>query len=735
MRDTGFVARDDFLAGMEMQLSGEPLAEAMGRDLAGYERSLLPTDQYSDDGTLSTVTDVTGFSIGVESYEYSKQPMNSVAFESGAGTSLVFGPLVAPGQGDEAEATLEQAMERYARATNAWGRFVVAPGSWRGASANPLGYPGLWPTTHVFASFDPAIAPTSDVELNCAIPSDEGSGDDTVADYECDPTTLHLSDRAAQVEARLAPGADGFSGWKYALWVINYLQVMHDTAGQLVASVPEDDLASVGVPGNPVVGDDGSGGATFPGTYIGSSDLEGFQAALLIDELDNRAADWLLHLTTADGATLSGFTSVADALAYGEESPLRWFPGSIRVSETAGSSDFPAPSYELDRADSDSLGLLSLAGAYAEVYALCDRANPDIGGSQPTRVYFDGDPFPEDDGLADGDPTLHDRALAIIRVAVLDAVRLHRDQATGALVDTATFAGATPTRGTRASVVSTAYSLVALRTVALALGSQLSLYSNNSPDTALLSSPLDGVPVDADGTPFSALLGELIRSEAELLYNHLTRPDGSAFEAVDVATGAALGDADSLDAHTAAIRGLFAAYLATGETRYRDRAIAVFDRLETVFFDPMARIYTGTPAPVASVEFSPLRFGMLQGALREAYLLVGDRPGNEALGAELEGRIGRLNKLVLNGWDDQNGDSRVDWPGECVLLRDGTPAGGLEMAERALTGEIGSLETELAPGDPRTPTSDRDQDCVPEVDDAELPAALARQIRFDVVAP
>ena len=735
MRDTRFVARDDFLAGMEMQLSGEPLAEAMGRDLAGYERSLVPTDQYSDDGTFMTVTDVAGFSIGVESYEYSKQPMNSVAFESGAGTSLVFGPLVAADQSADPEASLEQRIERDARASNAWGRFVVAPGAWRGASANPLGYPGLWPTTHVFAGFDPRIAPTSDVDLDCAIPSDEGSGDDTVGDYECDPTTLHLPDRAAQVEARLTPGADGFSAWKYGLWIINYLQVMHDTSGQLVASVAAGDLASVGVPGNSVVGDNGAGGATYPGTYVGSSDLEGVQAAVLIDEVDNRAADWLLHLTTADGASLSGFASVAEALAYGEDSPLRWFPGSIRVSETAGPGDFPAPSYQLDSADSDSLDLLSLAGGYAEVYALTDRANPDIGGSQPTLVYFDGDPFAEDDGLADGDPTLHDRALAIIRVAVIDAVRLHRDQTSGALVDTTSFAGATPTRGTRASVQSTAYSLVALRVVELALGSRLALYSNNAPDAALLSSPLDRVPVDADGTTFSGLLGDLIRSQAELLYNQLTLPDGSAFAAVDVATGAVVGDADSLDAHTAAIRGLFAAYLATGETRYRDRAVAVFDRLETVFYDPAARIYTGTPAPVTSVEFSPLRFAMLQAALREAYLMVGDRPGNQTLGTDLEGRIGRLNKLVLNGWDDQNGNSQVDWPGECVLLRDGAPAGGLEMAERALTGEIGSLETELAPGDPRTPTSDRDKDCVPEVDDAGLPAALARRIRLDVVAP
>src|SRR5450755_853418 len=36
--DTTFVTEDHFIAAVEMQLSGEPFAEAMGRDLGGYTR-------------------------------------------------------------------------------------------------------------------------------------------------------------------------------------------------------------------------------------------------------------------------------------------------------------------------------------------------------------------------------------------------------------------------------------------------------------------------------------------------------------------------------------------------------------------------------------------------------------------------------------------------------------------------------------------------------------------------
>ena len=42
--DTTFVTEDHFIAAVEMQLSGEPFAEAMGRDLGGYTRDYACQD-------------------------------------------------------------------------------------------------------------------------------------------------------------------------------------------------------------------------------------------------------------------------------------------------------------------------------------------------------------------------------------------------------------------------------------------------------------------------------------------------------------------------------------------------------------------------------------------------------------------------------------------------------------------------------------------------------------------
>jgi hypothetical protein len=85
---------------------------------------------------------------------------------------------------------------------------------------------------------------------------------------------------------------------------------------------------------------------------------------------------------------------------------------------------------------------------------------------------------------------------------------------------------------------------------------------------------------------------------------------------------------------------------------------------------------------------------------------------------------------VLDGWDDRNENGIVDWPDECTLVNGSIPAGGLQMGERTLTGEIGSQEEHIVVN--RFPTIDRNVNCVAEIDDAKLPAALADSVTFHI---
>jgi hypothetical protein len=751
--DTTFVTRDHFIASVEMQLSGEPFAEAMGRDLAGYSRdfvcqtSLCSPDIYHDPdlnggvaGGVVGRTDTAGYSSAVESYEYSKQPMNNIAFESGAGTALLFGPVVNPNAAVGAAALQglrdwEQRLAVEANTTARAFRVAATPG-------NPIGWPGFWPTLQPFTQWDPTIH-ASDASTGCTISSDDDPGASGLLrcdDYECDYTTLNLPDRSSQVNMTIGPGASGWAGWKEALWTLNYLQVMHDTNENPVTSVPDDQLALVGTAGNTVLGD----GGQVAGTFLGSSDIEGFQAGNFLQILDNSAAQWLLTLTTADGATLGGFASVSDALGYSDESPLRWLPGTIKVSESADASGFPQPtSYAITSPDSDLLDIAGILGAFSSAYSLTDQSNTAVGGSQPALAYFDGDPFPVQNQTPTGAATLHDRALAMMRVAVVNMDRLHVDPTTMLMVDQVGLAGATVARGTTLSTDTAAYALLSLRTARRALDSELVLYSNTKPDAHGVPSPLDTFAV-VRGVPFSVRLDAMIASLASTFYDKLTVADGHAFGGWDLAHGTPTDAGTSLDAHTAAIRGLLVAYLATGETKYRDRALAVFNRLETAFYDPSARVYRPIAGDRSStVTFTPRRFGLLQGALRDTYELIATLPGNAALATLIvgndngeEGRVARLNKLVLNGWDDRDQDDVISWPQECAHLgkdANGQPLGlgGLQMAERVLSGESGSVEDTFG-GDAgaRVVATDREHDCVPEVSAVGLPAALANSVTF-----
>jgi hypothetical protein len=508
----------------------------------------------------------------------------------------------------------------------------------------------------------------------------------------------------------------------------------------------------VGVPGNTVVGYDANNNPLAVGTYLGSSNIEGFQAQTFIEEVDNRAQDWLSNLSTTDGATLSGFASVFAADSYDYGAPLRWFPTTVAVAESDDGSGFPMPAYSISSPSSSLLDMAGLVLGYSTFYAVADANNPDVGGAQMARCVFDGDPFPADDGRADGEATLHDRALGMMRVAIIDIDRMHGDPMTGILVDDVTMNGTTVQRGTTVGTTSTAYAIISLRTALRALSSQLELYSNNTPDTAITSTVLDGLPINhPSGATFSQRVRAILLAQGSLLYDNLTDATGKAYDGWDLSKNAPVDSQDLLDSHTAAIRGLFAMYLATGDSKYRDRAIAVYNRMDATFYDPTARVYGLTAAPVSTVDYTPVRFALLESALRDTYELVAGRPGGESLEPVLEDRIARLIKVVLNGWDDRNMNRMVDWPDECMNVSptggaatdNGTlPLGGLQMAERALSGEIGSSpintpETGLCPipTTTRIPTSDREHDCVPEIDAAHLPAALASKVTLTITRP
>jgi hypothetical protein len=737
---TRFQVAQHMRASIEMQLSGEPFAQLLGYNLAGFARMAPVTDQYGMVGTPLIETNPLAYAIAVESYEYSKQPMNNLSFESGAGLSLMYGPVLNPtGQsGDAGYELLKHRFQQFALESFSGGppgtNLIVSPAP----SANPLnsyGWPGLWPVFAEFSSFDPSIHPEPGAVNDCVFSGVGGLGYGGyasrtfhVANYECDYNSLNLTDRDMQSTKTLEPDALGYSVWKQGLWTINYWQTMQDTVGNPIVSVDPADMAAVGQPGNQVVGKyvdptDSTGMRMLSGdagVYLGDIPMEGWQGLTMMEEIDNKAGLLLSTLLSADGGSLVGVPTLA-AINYSYDSPLLYFPASIAVTEAATAPSpmlatryFPKPmSFAVASSDSRLAGLSGLVGGYAEAFALTDRNNSLVGGSLPFEVTFDGDPFPRDNGLPDGEATLHDRALGILKIALVDLDRLHFDPGAKVLVDTASVKGATITRGTQVTTVELCESIIAMRNAYRALTGSLQLYSNDTPDTLGEVSALDAAPLTGAGYSgtLAAHLISLIQAQADFLSARLIDGQSSVFNGYDLSTGTVTGSPSNLEAETAAIRCLLEAYLATSRAAYRNRAIQVYADLQLRFWMGDVGAFRTQAGSDNVMQYTPIRFGLLTGALRQYFKLVASEPSRQAEGNQLLAELKRMHKLVLNGWNDANRDDTIAFPEECLAAR-------LELAERTLTGELGNPDG----------GGDRDRDCVNELSVVNLPAALGAEL-------
>jgi hypothetical protein len=734
--DKTFNAADHFLAAIEMQISGEPFAQLLGRNLAGYDRYSRITDLYTDPSTGTTTVDPLGYSLAIESYEYSKLAMNMTSLESGAGLALQFGPLLNPDNVvlSPAYVLLRNRLQLFSRTSNAGGikgaGLVVSPAPLNNP-LNAYGWPGYWPVFAEFDAFQPDIMPASGATRGCTFVGGYVAarlGAQVVGDYECSYNSLNLANREQAVTKTLSPRTLGYATWKLGLWVINYWQSMHDALGGTITWVADADLPNVGVPANTVVGkrpdpNDPSGNTLidgYPGVYLGDIPLEGFQGLTLLDEMDNKAAFILSRLVTRDGATLGGFASVKEAIDYDYSSPLAWWPAKVGVTELSATGPpppnawkyFPQPdALTIQAPESRLRDLAAMAGGFAELFALTDFNNADVGGQPSSRATFDGDPFPADNQQPDGEDSTHDRALALIKVAVINLDRMHFDPDHHVLVSTAGVSNGAVQRGSVVDTVDSAYTIVGLRTALRGISSSLTLYSNDTPDTVGVPTQLDGARLTGASAGFADRILQLIRAQADFVADQLVGPDGQVANSFDLSTGTADGSPTKIESEASAIRGLLDAYLATGDERYRQVAMRVYGDLERRFWMSDVRAFRTIAGESDTFTWTPIAFGPLTGALRQYWKLVGLRPGNERAAAELLEREQRLNKLVINGWDDANGDNRVQWPDECT-------GAGLQMGERALTGELSLPED----------GPDRDHDCVKEISAVGLPAALAGQI-------
>ena len=153
------------------------------------------TDLYFDPDTGRPSINPLAYSTAVESYEYSKQPMNNTSFESGAGLALAYGPVLNPQQlgGDDGLALLVDRIQTFAIESNAGGptgrELRRLAGTRRQSAQHPRLARFLAGRSPSSRASIPTIAPsTNGNKLFCSFTAGyagSGAGAQVIGDYEC----------------------------------------------------------------------------------------------------------------------------------------------------------------------------------------------------------------------------------------------------------------------------------------------------------------------------------------------------------------------------------------------------------------------------------------------------------------------------------------------------------------------------------------------------------------------
>ena len=136
-------------------------------------------------------------------------------------------------------------------------------------------------------------------------------------------------------------------------------------------------------------------------------------------------------------------------------------------SDDSGLNPYPqVESLAITDATSRSVDLAALLLGNSMFFGETDPRNAGVGQKIGLVLTYDGNPFPADDGIADGEATAHDRTLAVLRVAFIDLDRMHTvPLASGGAVtvDTATVSNGVATPGTALTMTNLAHVLIGLR--------------------------------------------------------------------------------------------------------------------------------------------------------------------------------------------------------------------------------------------------------------------------------
>lgn len=607
--DELFYPADSMLAYTEFELSGEPLAEALGLDLDVLDPNALAQPTEFD------------YTAGIESYEYSEEAMYALNYQSKMGPHLVNG-LRNQARGGE----LANLGQRFAELAAS----VEYP-----LEEIPLNlYPISLPYRAGLPYFEQTVDTTT-VNSDQFERLEKGKVEQVKTEipaYYRDYATLGW--RESGMIRELEPAAIGGILLKEVMWSQDFLGGMHKVEGdeEVEAESPTMDQS---------------------GKYaLGVSAVDGLNGVILT-ELSLEKMQWLQEKLAYDGKTLGAKLSPH----YEARTPV-WFPHRVAVKESTRLGVKKADNLTVLDRRSLLRDTWMLLWPLSEYLAFTDQRTANTTQNLAFKAVFDGSPFAATAPLNTDTNPANDvagtdgfsLANTLSRVVFQNLRALHIDPASGMLVTE--WDGQA---GKRINTFDLAYSIVALGVFQKA-------------QDAL---PVGYASAEFNATGLATELGKqakgLLIQQSDLLLKHFQGKNGLIFGGAQVDnTGTPVMNKEQpMETQFAVIRALGTAFAATQNNSYRTAARAIWLALEQQLFDPAI----GTWADQKGLPTSHTAYtaAAISGGLRTAMLQLRNEGAEKQPELELAHLVKRYNQwfnTVINGPRTNEGMQRSEWLGD-----------------------------------------------------------------------
>lgn len=607
--DKSFDTAAAMFAYTEYELSGEPLAESLGLNL-----DVLDPDQADQ-------PDAFDFAAGIDSYEYSEEAMYAVNYQSRLGPHLVNGPVNARDGG-----TLESLGKRFIHLAQA-----------AGLSPDELPqnlYPLTFPLDRGIPEFGQKVDVTQVGTDSKDVTTHSGKTEKVspiTPAYQRDYASLAW--RTDGMDMNFTPAATGAEMLKDVMWAQDFLGNMHTTSDDgEVSDVPSPDLDKDGK------------------VALGGAAADGVNGLILTQI----TWDKLLTLRDKlgyDGKTLGG----AIGPDYDPGKHPIWFPNKVAVTFAQRNGANAIDTLKVTDGGSSLRSTWLLLWPLAELYGFADQRTDNGNKSNAHLAVFDGDPFPSAPAANLGDDANKyvkaddpfSLAETLSRFELKNLIALHFNKDAGTVVDS----WAAGKQGTTVTTFDAAYTIAALDIYQRAVDALPVGYASAS----------SGKPL---GTPEAKEALQLLRTQADFIVSKLIGPDGLVADGYTIGSGPSAEH--SLGTQFAVIRALSAAFVATGDEKYRTAGRAIYDAVQKHMTEASTGLFNPTPGKPFTVD--PWTNGAVSAGLRELLENLGNKEGESdpALSREALTKaytewfhvVGR--GMQLAEWLDDTGEHLVD---------------------------------------------------------------------------